>query len=94
MEYFAGNRQLAADACGVSKGTIDRCLRQGWVTPYVALMAMQIPEMPWTAAGLCPYIQYDCEWTQAKKELAGAINNAKKAGGRMSAYHGKRQSVK
>jgi len=94
MHFFAGDRKLAAEATGVSKGTIDRCLKQGWLTPYVALMAQKIPEMPYYPAGLCPYIQYDWEWAEAKKELARAINNAGLAGKRMSAYHGTKNQVR
>ena len=94
MEFFAGDRKLAAAACGVSISTIHKCVRQGWVSPYLALMSQKIPEMPYYPAGLCSYIKYDWEWKQAKKEMANAMRVAELAGERMSHYHGQRQSVK
>lgn len=94
MEYFGGNRQLAADSCGVSKGTIDKALRDGYLSPYVALMSQRIPEMPYPPSIFCPFITSKKEWEEGRREIAGAVNNASLASERMSAYHASKINVR
>ena len=69
MDFFAGSRKIAAKACGVHPATIARMIKLGYVTPYVAICAQEIETMPWTAAGLCRYLEYDYQWEQANGEF-------------------------
>jgi hypothetical protein len=71
MDFFGGDKQLAADACNVSLATIARMIRIGYVTPYVALCAQDIETMPWTPAGLCRYIEYEYQWDKINSEYCG-----------------------
>jgi hypothetical protein len=68
LDFFGGDRKLAASSCGVSVPTINRIIKLGYVTPYVALCAAEVEGMPWSAAGLCRYLEYDYQWDLAQRE--------------------------
>ena len=76
MDFFSGDRKLAARACGVSLSTINSMIKKGYVTPFVALCAQRIPEMPWLPAGLAPYLQYEEDWDEAREKFDSWIAKA------------------
>lgn len=77
MEFFGGDRKLAAKSCGVSASLINRCIKLGYVTPYLAIAAQQVDELIWTEAGLAPYIVYDEDWDAARSQFANIQKTAK-----------------
>jgi len=79
MEFFGGDRKLAARSCGVGLATINKAIRNGFLTPYVALAAQKIPEMPWLPGGLCPHIKYEEDWDEMRAMFDRWVAQAERA---------------
>lgn len=68
MDYFGGDRKLAARTLQVKINKINTCIQRGWVDQFTALRCEETCDnIEWTAGGIAAHLYWESEWNRWRK---------------------------